>query len=48
MRQDHLDLIARAWWRVAFVLFLLAAALSVLLMGASNETAPFHCGKAPR
>lgn len=44
MRHDHLVLIARARWRVAFVLFLLAAVLSVWLMGASNTPEPFYCG----
>lgn len=47
MRHDHLVLLARARWRMAFVLFLLAAALSVWLMSASNEPPPFHCGNAP-
>jgi mono/diheme cytochrome c family protein len=47
MRYDHLVLLARARWRVAFVLLLLAAALSVWLMSASNEPRPFYCGNAP-
>ena len=47
MRHDHLVLLARARWRVAFVLFLLAAALAVWLMSASNAPAPFYCGTAP-
>jgi hypothetical protein len=47
MRHDHLVLLARARWRVAFVLFLLAAALSVWLMSATTKQAPFYCGTAP-
>lgn len=47
MRHDHLVLLARARWRVALVLFLLAAALSVWLMSASNEPRTFYCGNAP-
>ena len=47
MRHDHLVLHARARWRVAFVLFVLAAALSVWLMSASTKPAPFYCGNAP-
>lgn len=47
MRTDHLVLIARARWQVAFVLFLLAAFLSIWLMGASNTPPPLYCGNAP-
>lgn len=47
MRHDHLVLIARARWRVAFVLFLLAAALSVWLMSERNAPRPLYCGNVP-
>lgn len=47
MRQEHLVLIARGRWRMAFVLFLLAAALSVWLMGVSNTPPPMFCGNGP-
>ena len=47
MRVDHLLLIARAQWRAAFALFLLAVVLSVWLMSASNTPSPMWCGNAP-
>lgn len=45
MRNDHLVLIARARWFVAFALFLLAAFLTVWLLGANHTPPPMaFCG----